>query len=191
METFADIPVVTFANSAAWRLWLNSNFADQTGVWIKIAKKDSDVASITHSEALDEALCYGWIDGMRRGYDQTYFLQKFTPRRKRSLWSKVNIGKVEALVADGRMHSAGQAEIELAKGDGRWEAAYESQANAVAPDDLLAALAQNQIAQEIYESLTKAEKYAVLWRLMTAKTPETRAKRLASMIASLADRKKV
>lgn len=191
MDTFANIPVVTFANSTAWRLWLDSNFANQTGVWIKIAKKDSGIASITHAEALDEALCYGWIDGMRRGYDQTYFLQKFTPRRKRSLWSKVNIGKVEALVAEGRMHSAGQAQIELAKADGRWEAAYESQANAVVPDDLLAALAQNQSAQEFYESLTKAEKYAVLWGLMTAKTPETRAKRLASMIASLTAGKKV
>lgn len=191
METYADIPVYTFKNSTLWRKWLDQNYTDHVGVWIKIAKKDAGIPSITHTEALDEALCYGWIDGMRRGYDDRYFLQKFTPRRKRSLWSKVNIGKVEALISSGRMHEAGHAEITLAKQDGRWDAAYESQANATPPDDLVLALDQNLAAKEFYESLTKAEKYSVLWKLMTAKTATTRASRLAAMIASLAAQKKI
>lgn len=191
METFADIPVYMFENSQSWREWLDKNYTDQTGVWIKIAKKDAGIQSITYAEALDEALCYGWIDGMRRGHDGRHFMQKFTPRRKRSLWSKVNIGKVEALIASGRMHEAGHAEIDRAKADGRWHAAYESQATALPPDDLLMALDKNPPAKEFYESLTKAEKYAVLWRLMTAKTHENRAKRLSIMIDSLAAQKKI
>lgn len=191
METLADVPILTFADAQAWNTWLGKNHTDQTGVWIKIAKKASGIPSVTYVEAVDEALCYGWIDGLKRSYDENYFLQKFTPRRKRSVWSKVNIGKVEALIAAGRMQVQGLAEIELAKADGRWDAAYESQANATVPDDLVAALDQNPSAKEFFESLTKAEKYSVLWRLMTSRTPETRSKRLASMIDSLAAGKKI
>lgn len=182
---------MTFADANEWRHWLDKNYTDQVGVWIKIAKKDSGIQSVTHAEALDDALCYGWIDGMRKGLDTQYFLQKFTPRRKRSLWSKVNIGKIEVLTASGRMHEAGLAEVALAKSDGRWNLAYESQANATMPDDLIAAFAQNPTAKSFYETLTKAEKYSVLWRLMTAKTPETRTKRLTAMIELLTANKKI
>ena len=191
METLADIPIITFTDALAWREWLDKNYTDQTGVWIKIAKKASGIPSITYAEAVDEALCYGWIDGLKRSYDEQYFLQKFTPRRKRSSWSKVNINKVETLIETGRMQAPGFAEINLAKADGRWDAAYESQANAVIPDDLTTALTQNSEAKEFFESLTKAEKYSVLWRLMTATTPAIRTKRLVSMIESLAARKKI
>lgn len=185
MDSYQDIPIMTFASASEWRAWLHVNYTDQTGVWIKIAKRDSGIQSVTHAEALDDALCYGWIDGMRKGLDAQYFLQKFTPRRKRSLWSKVNIGKIETLTASGRMHEAGVAEVALAKADGRWDAAYESQATATMPDDLKAAFEQNPAAKTFYKTLTKAEKYSVLWRLMTAKTEKTRTARLNAMIASL------
>ncbi len=191
METFADIPVVTFPDGKSWEGWLKDNYTDQTGVWLKIAKKDSGIPSVTQLEALDSCLCYGWIDGQRRSYDDKYYLQKYTPRRKRSLWSKVNIGKVEALIAEGRMREPGMAEIDLAKADGRWDAAYESQANAVVPADLEAALEQNDKAKKFFDSLTRAERYAVLWRLMTAKTPEVRAIRLQKMVETLESETKV
>jgi uncharacterized protein YdeI (YjbR/CyaY-like superfamily) len=191
MDKLANIPIVTFADSTAWQAWLADNHTNQIGVWIKIAKKGSGIPSVTHAQALDEALCYGWIDGMRRGLDEQYFLQKFTPRRKRSLWSKVNIAKVEALIADKRMQTPGLAEIELAKSDGRWDAAYESQASATIPDDLTAALESNLRAGEFFSTLTKAERYAILWRLMTAKTPDIRTTRLNKMIEKLASNQKV
>lgn len=191
METLADIPVAAFADALAWNEWLNKNHTAQTGIWVKIAKKASGIPSVTYAEAVDEALCYGWIDGLKRSYNEQYFLQKFTPRRKRSLWSKVNINKVELLIETGRMQAPGLAEVELAKADGRWDAAYESQANATTPDDLTAALEQNQSAKAFFESLTKAEKYSVLWRLMTATTPAIRSKRLAAMIERLAAGKKI
>lgn len=191
METLANIPIIAFADAAAWKSWLDKNHTDPIGVWVKIAKKHSGIQSISYAEALDEALCYGWIDGLKRSYDELYFLQKFTPRRKRSLWSKVNIGKVEALIAAGRMQSAGMTQIELAKADGRWDAAYESQTTATAPDDLITALEQNPDAKTFFASLTKAEKYSVLWRLMTATSPAIRSKRLTSMVESLSAHKKI
>ena len=191
METLANIPIIAFADTNAWKTWLDKNHADPIGVWIKIAKKNSGIRSVTYAEALDEALCYGWIDGLKRSYDEQYFLQKFTPRRKRSLWSKVNIGKVETLIGAGRMQTAGMAQIELAKADGRWDAAYESQANATVPDDLIAALEQSPTAKAFFESLTKAEKYSVLWRLMTATTPQIRNKRLIAMTERLSRREKI
>ncbi len=191
MEMLADIPTIAFADTNAWKTWLDKNYADPVGVWIKIAKKNSGIQSITYTEALDEALCYGWIDGLKRRYDEVYFLQKFTPRRKRSLWSKVNIGKVETLITAGRMQPAGMTQIELAKADGRWDAAYESQANATVPDDLATALEQHPAAKVFFDSLTKAEKYSVLWRLMTAQAPQIRSKRLDIMIERLAQNKKI
>ncbi len=189
-ETFAGIPVLTFDSAEKWNSWLAVNHGDQLGVWIKIAKKHSGIQSITHLEALDEALCYGWIDGMRRGHDDTAFLQKFTPRRAKSSWSKVNIGKVETLIVAGRMKPQGQAEIDRAKADGRWDAAYESQANATIPDDFAAELEKSDAAKAFYESLTKAEKYAALWQLMTAKSPATRSTRLRTIVTKLALRQK-
>lgn len=191
METLLNIPVHAFKDASVWANWLAANHADQTGVWIKIAKKDSKLQSITYSEALDEALCYGWIDGQRRGYSDTHFLQKFTPRRKRSLWSKVNIEKVSGLIAAGRMQTPGQAAIDAAKADGRWDAAYDSQRSAVEPPDLLAALSSNKTAKGFYETLTKAERYSVLHQLMTAPNPTVRTNRLDKTIAKLQSGQKV
>lgn len=186
MESLLGIPIIAFENKKDWSHWLEKNYTNQTGVWIKIAKKSSGIPTITHSEALDEALCYGWIDGQRRGLDDDYFLQKFTPRRKQSLWSKVNIGKVETLIASGRMQTSGLAEIDLAKADGRWAAAYDSQATATVPDDLVAALQQHQQAKDFFDTLTRAERYSVLHKLMTARTLEVRKARLTKILETLA-----
>jgi uncharacterized protein YdeI (YjbR/CyaY-like superfamily) len=179
------IEVVDFADAAAWETWLAGNHERQEGIWIRIAKKASGIPSVTPAEAIDAALCWGWIDGQRKGLDATHFLQKFTPRRKRSLWSQVNIGKVEALIAAGRMQPPGLAEVERAKADGRWEAAYASPANAEVPPDLEAALAASPAARARFDALNKTNRYAVIWRLMTAKTERTRASRLAKQIAML------
>ena len=190
MDTLFDIPIMSFKDSEAWESWLKSNYTDQTGIWLKMARKGSGVESVSLLDALDTCLCYGWIDGQRRSYDELYYLQKYTPRRKRSLWSKVNIAKVEALIADGRMRAPGLKEIEEAKADGRWDAAYESQKNATVPPDLAEALANNEKAKIFFESLTRAQQYTFLWRLMTAKTLKTRKARLDKIIADLASEKK-
>lgn len=181
----SGIEIVAFADAAAWDAWLAEHHQRQEGVWIRMAKKASGIASVTHAEAIDVALCWGWIDGQRKGFDATWFLQRFTPRRKRSLWSRVNIGKAEALVAAGRMREPGLAEIERAKADGRWDAAYASPRAAEVPPDLAAALDANPPARAFFETLTGANRYAVLWRLMTARTERTRASRLEKMIAML------
>lgn len=190
-ESLFNIPVMSFASSKAWEGWLSKNHENQTGVWIKVAKKGSGIASISPPEALDECLCYGWIDGQRRSLDETYYLQKYTPRRKRSLWSKVNIEKVETLLAAGRMRAPGQAAIDAAKADGRWDAAYESQRNATVPADLQAALAQSKPAADFFATLTRAERYAVLHKLMTAPNESVRKSRLEKMIQQLATNQKV
>lgn len=176
---------MTFAGPKEWRNWLAKNYTLQTGVWIKIAKKDSGIASVTRAQALDEALCFGWIDGQAKSIDDSFYYQKFTPRRARSMWSKVNIGKVEVLIAEGKMQASGMAEIERAKADGRWDAAYASPANAVMPHELEAAFKTNKKAKDFFESLNKTNKYAVIWRIETARTPETRARRLAKLMAML------
>jgi uncharacterized protein YdeI (YjbR/CyaY-like superfamily) len=185
MEALFDIPIMSFKDTTAWESWLSDNYTLQTGVWIKVAKKDSGIASVTTPEALDVALCYGWIDGQRRSLDAHYYLQKYTPRRQRSLWSKVNIGKVEALIANGGMQAPGLKAIAEAQADGRWDAAYESQKNATVPPDLEAALEQNKQARSTFEDLTRADRYAYLWSLMTAKTTEIRATRLQKIIHKL------
>jgi uncharacterized protein YdeI (YjbR/CyaY-like superfamily) len=142
MEALNGIAIIAFNDAAQWESWLANHYELQAGVWLKIAKKSSGIASVTPMEALDVALCYGWIPGQRKPYDEAYYLQKFTRRRPKSLWSKVNIGKVEALIAAGRMQGPGLAEILAAKADGRWDAAYESQKKATIPPDLAAALEQ-------------------------------------------------
>jgi uncharacterized protein YdeI (YjbR/CyaY-like superfamily) len=167
-------PVLTFATAAGWQAWLEQHHDQAGGVFIKMAKKASGIASVTHDEALDVALCYGWIDGVRKSLDDRYFLQKFTPRRARSLWSKRNIGKVAMLEAEGRMQPAGRAEVERAKQDGRWAAAYDSPANMPVPEDFLQALAGNPHAQATFKTLNRANLFAIAFRLHTAKRPETR-----------------
>lgn len=186
MTTLFDIPIMTCKDAAAWESWIDKNYTDQKGIWLKIAKKNSGIESVSAPEALDVCLCYGWIDGQRRSYDENYYLQKYTPRRKKSLWSQVNIGKIEALTDAGRMKKPGIEAVQEAKVDGRWAAAYASQREATEPEDLLAALDANTKAKDFYSTLTRAERYSVLWRLMTAKTPQTRTARLQKMIELLA-----
>ncbi|MFI1396096.1 YdeI family protein [Streptomyces sp. NPDC020681] len=185
METFDGAEALFFEDWTALEDWLSENHGLTAGVWLKLAKKSSGIASVNSEEVIDVALCYGWIDGQRRSFDETHYLQKITPRRPRSLWSQVNVRKVEALDAAGRMREPGRAEIARAKADGRWDAAYESQKTATVPPDLEAALEQNEPAARFFGQLNKTDRYAVILHLLTARTPKTRAARLQSVIASL------
>ena len=182
-----DLPVIPFPSQDDWRAWLDEHHADSPGVWLKIAKKASGVATVTHAEALDVALCYGWIDGQRNSFDDTWFLQRYTPRRPKSKWSQINRDKVAALTERGLMRPAGQREVERAKADGRWEAAYPSQRNLTVPDDLQAALDADRAARESFDALDRVNRYAILYRLFDAKRPETRVKRIETFVAMLAE----
>ncbi len=189
MATTQEFSILPFASVDLWEQWLAEHHATLNGVWLQIAKKASGIASVTYDEALDVALCYGWIDGQSKRYDETFFCQKFTPRRPRSLWSQRNIEKVAMLTAAGRMQPAGLAEVEAAKQDGRWEAAYASPKNMTVPEDFLQALANNPPAQDFFNALNKTNVYAIAWRLATAKKPETRQRRLEALVAMLASGK--
>jgi uncharacterized protein YdeI (YjbR/CyaY-like superfamily) len=174
-------------DAAAWRRWLRAHHAEQDGVWLVLAKKGTTTPTrLTYDEALVEALCHGWIDGQVRRRDEATYRQRFTPRRKRSPWSKRNVGIAERLVAEGKMHAAGLAEIERAKADGRWDAAYAGSREIEVPADLAAALAGKPKAQAMFEQLTKQNRYAILYRVTTAKRAETRARRIAEYVAMLA-----
>lgn len=185
METYQDLPVQSFATPAEWLAWLVEHHDSSKGIWIKIAKKASGIPSISYDQALEDALCYGWIDGQTKGVDDTYYLQKFTPRRPKSIWSKRNVGIVGQLIEAGRMQPAGQAAIDAAKADGRWDRAYDSSRNMIMPDDLQAALDSNPKAKAFYQTLNKTNTYAILWRIQTAKKPETRAARIEKLVALL------
>jgi uncharacterized protein YdeI (YjbR/CyaY-like superfamily) len=184
-----SLPTQTFDSAVDWERWLEANH-DAAGVWIKTAKKGSGIVSVTHAEALEVALCFGWIDGQRKGLDETFFLQKFTPRRPRSKWSRINREKAERLIASGRMRPAGLAEVERARDDGRWEAAYEPQSTARVPDDLQRELAARPEAARFFASLDSRNRYAILYRLQDVKRPETRARRLAEFVAMLEEGRK-
>jgi uncharacterized protein YdeI (YjbR/CyaY-like superfamily) len=181
-----DLPVLPFPSQAEWESWLEENHADAAGLWLKIAKKASGIETVTHAEALDAALCFGWIDGQRGRLDDEWFLQRFTPRRARSRWSQINREKVERLIADGRMRPAGLREIERAKADGRWDAAYASQSTIEVPDDLQQALDANPAAKEFFATLSGSNRYAVLYRIHDAKRAETRTRRIEKFVAMLA-----
>ncbi|WP_380166855.1 YdeI family protein [Jannaschia sp. R86511] len=171
----------------AWRAWLAEHVSFQTGVWLVLAKKGTtSPTSLTYAQALQEALCQGWIDGQAKSIDEATYRQRFTPRRARSLWSKRNVGYVADLIAAGRMQPNGYAEIERAKADGRWDAAYAGPATIEVPDDLAAALAAEPAAQAAFARLDGQNRYAVLFRVTTARTPETRARRIATSVAMLA-----
>ena len=171
---------------AGWRRWLRANHARSDGVWLVMAKKGTKTpTSLTYDEALDEALCYGWIDGQARSRDATTRLQRWTPRRQRSNWSKRNTGIAERLIKEGRMQPAGLAEIERAKGDGRWAAAYAGPATVEVPEDLAAALRARPRAKAMFEILSSQNRYAVLYRIHDAKKPETRARRIEQFVAML------
>lgn len=176
---------LTFDSPGAFRAWLEENHAKANGIWLKIFKKNSAKRSITYAEALDQALCFGWIDGQKKPLDEHSWLQKFTPRRKGSGWSKVNTQHVARLIQSGEMTAAGLKEVEEAKADGRWAAAYDSFANASIPEDFRNELEQNGKAKAFFETLNKTNLYAIVYRLQTAKKPETRAKRMSDIIAKL------
>jgi uncharacterized protein YdeI (YjbR/CyaY-like superfamily) len=182
----ADLPTIFFASQQAWEKWLAAEHGVAAGVWIKMAKKSTGIDSVNHPEALEVALCYGWIDGQRRRLDDEYFLQLFVPRRPTSVWSQINVGHVERLTEAGRMQPAGLAEVERAKADGRWDRAYSSQRNAEVPPDLQAALDSNPAAAAFFATLKSNNRYAVLYRVQDAKRPETRARRIATFVDMLA-----
>ncbi|MFD3998102.1 YdeI family protein [Streptomyces sp. NPDC058548] len=182
---------MTFTEVAALEAWLESHHADRPGIWLRIAKKGKGGASLTNPEILDCMLCFGWIDGQRKGGDGAYYFQKYTPRRSRSLWSQVNVRKVAVLTESGRMREPGLAEVRAARADGRWEAAYPSQAEATVPDDLAAALAADEAARAGYEALGKTDRYLIIMKLWQARTEKGRAQRLERTIAKLAAGEKV
>lgn len=185
MEALNDADIVAFADAAQWESWLADNHERKTGVWVKIARKNSGKTTVTLPEALDVALCYGWIDSQRKACDEDHYLQRYSPRRPNSSWSQVNVDKVEALIAVGRMREPGLAEILAARADGRWDAAYQSQRNATVPHDLAAALAHDERARDRFELLDTTHQYALFLRLMKARTPGNRAVHLQRIIASL------
>jgi uncharacterized protein YdeI (YjbR/CyaY-like superfamily) len=184
-------PIVFFEQPGAWSDWLARNHESSRGVWLKMAKKASGIASINYQEALEVALMWGWIDGQKQSHDTTSWLQRFTPRGPKSIWSKINREKALALIAAGKMKPAGLVEVERAKKDGRWEAAYDSQSRAAVPDDLAAALAANPRAAEFFATLNSTNRYAVLFRVHHAKKAETRARRIATFIEMLARHEKL
>jgi uncharacterized protein YdeI (YjbR/CyaY-like superfamily) len=180
-----DPPQIAFASAAEWEAWLEEHHAASDGVAVKIAKKGSGIASVAYPEVLDIALCFGWIDGRRNALDDRFFLQRFGPRRARSRWSQINREKAEALIEQGRMRPAGLAEVERAKADGRWDAAYAGQRSMGIPDDLQRELDARPQAAEFFAGLSSQNRYSILYRLQDAKRPETRARRLAKFVAML------
>jgi uncharacterized protein YdeI (YjbR/CyaY-like superfamily) len=181
----SELPILLFATPAELEAWLEDNHAESEGAWLKIAKKGVEPPSVTYGEALELALCFGWIDSQKRGHDERHFLQRFTPRRPRGRWSKINREKAEALIEAKAMRPGGMAEVEAAQADGRWEAAYEGARTAKVPDDLQRELDANPAAREFFAGLDGSNRYAILYRLDEAKKPETRERRLRKFVAML------
>ena len=175
-----------FRNAKAFEAWLKKHHARSDGLWLQIAKRGAAEPSVTYAEAVEIALCWGWIDGQKKGLDDQHFLQRFTPRRARSVWSKVNVEKVAALIAAGRMQAPGLAQVDAAKADGRWARAYDGARTSVVPDDLQAALDAQPPAKAFFATLNASNRYAVLWRVQTAVKPETRARRIEQLVDMLA-----
>jgi uncharacterized protein YdeI (YjbR/CyaY-like superfamily) len=175
----------SFGSAAEWEAWLRANHASAPGVWLRFARKGSGVASVTYMEALQEALRFGWIDGQTRSVDEAWYEQRFTPRRARSIWSKRNRGFAEALIEAGRMEPAGLREVERARADGRWDAAYDAPSTATVPDDLRAALDASPEAAAFFATLKGQNRYGILHRIQTARRPETRARRIEQFVAML------
>ena len=184
----SSFDILAFKSSSAWAKWLSANHERRDGIWLRFYKKASNVASVSYAEALEEALCFGWIDGQVKKYDADSYIQKFTPRRTRSVWSKLNVARAVRLIEAGRMRPAGLRQVQAARQDGRWEDAYDAPSRSSVPDDLHAALAKNKKARAFFETLNKTNRYAIIWRLQTARKPETRARRLKTIVAMLAKR---
>lgn len=186
----SNLPIISCASPMEWDAWLADNHAKSTGVWLQIFKKDSGRQTISYAVALDEALCHGWIDGQKKPFDAVSWLQKFTPRRRKSIWSKINTGHVARLHKLKKMKASGFAAVEAAKRDGRWKAAYDSPGKAVIPKDFLDQLSKNKKAKAFFGTLNKTNLYSIAWRLQTAKKPETRVRRMKIILAMLAKEEK-
>jgi uncharacterized protein YdeI (YjbR/CyaY-like superfamily) len=182
-----ELPILTFADRTAWKRWLDERHGSSGGLWLKIARKASGIPTVTHAQALEEALCYGWIDGQRAPHDDTFFLQRFTPRRARSRWSQINREKAIQLIEQGRMTPAGLAQVQAAKSDGRWEAAYAPQSSGTVPEDFQSALDENPAAKEFFATLSGIRRYNFIYRIGDAKRPETRARRIREYVTMLAE----
>ena len=191
MKNIDNLPILSFAIQQDWEAWLEEHHTDTKGMWLKIAKKDTGIPSVSYAQALESALCYVWIDGQKASVDATYWLQKFTPRGPKSMWSQVNCDKVTALMTSGRMQPAGIRQVELAKADGRWELAYASQSKITIPEDFQRELDNNPKAQEFFTTLNSVNRYAILFRIQTAKKPETRAARIQKFIDMLAKNERI
>jgi len=178
---------IAFRSKAAWASWLGKNHGTPAGIWFKLARKASGIASVSHDEAVEVALCYGWIDGQADTFDAEHWLQRFTPRRARSKWSKINCARATELINPGRMKPAGLREVERAKADGRWAAAYDAQSAATIPEDLGRALKKSGKARASFKALDSRNRYAILYRIQDAKKPETRARRIATFVQMLED----
>ncbi|MDQ1478787.1 MAG: hypothetical protein QOE62_4016 [Actinomycetota bacterium] len=191
MSVSDDEAVVEFASAKAWASWLAKNHAKSSGVWLKLAKKGSAAASVSYSDALDVALCYGWIDGRKARLDEDFWRQRFSPRTAQSRWSKLNRDRVERLVASGAMQPAGLAEVQRAQSDGRWDAAYDGQRTATTPPDLRRELTKHPAASAFFDTLDSRNRYAILYRIQDAKKPETRARRIEKFVAMLEARERI
>ena len=191
MKKAETLPIISFETQQGWERWLTEHHTDTDGLWLKIAKKEAGISSVNYAEALESAICYGWIDGQKASFDDKYWLQKFTPRRAKSIWSKVNCSKALALIAEGRMQPAGIRQVELAQADGRWESAYESQSKITIPDDFQKELDNNPKAQEFFTTLNSVNRYAILFRIQTANKPETRSARISTFIEMLSNNQKL
>jgi uncharacterized protein YdeI (YjbR/CyaY-like superfamily) len=191
MKDADNFPILSFETQQEWEAWLSERLADTPGLWLKMAKKGSGIRSLSHAGALESALCYGWIDGQAAALDGQYWLQKFTPRRPRSVWSRVNREKATALIAAGRMQPAGLRQVESAKADGRWEAAYDAQSTIAIPPDLQGELDRYPEAAAFFATLDSRNRYAILWRIQTAKRPETRSARIQKFVGMLRARQKI
>jgi uncharacterized protein YdeI (YjbR/CyaY-like superfamily) len=187
VEAIDGVPVMAFRDAAAWEAWLAANHEAQTGVWVTVAKKGSGVPSVTEDELVDVGLCWGWISGQRRSLDTRWYLQRYVPRRPRSMWSKVNVDKVQMLLDAGRMREPGLAEVWAAQSDGRWDEAYASQRNATVPPDLAAALDENEPARVTFEALDRSSRYRLYLPVLQARSPSARARSIAAVLAALED----
>lgn len=191
LQMSKEPPVKSFATSEKWREWLVTNHQKSSGIWLRLYKKNSGKKTITYAEALDEALCFGWIDGQKKPYDALSYIQKFTPRRSRSMWSKRNREHVARLIKEKCMQPAGLREIEAAKKDGRWTAAYDSPKDMSVPEDFMKALKKDKKTYAFFKTLNKANTYAIAWRLQTAAKPETRARRMKNLLEMLSRSEKL
>lgn len=184
-------PILTFSTQDEWEAWLETHGRDSSGIWLRIARKSAGHATVTYAEALESALCFGWIDGQKQAQDEQYWLQRFSPRTARSIWSRINREKALALIDAGRMRPAGMQQVSAAKEDGRWENAYASASSAVVPEDLQQALNENSKANAFFATLNSQNRYAILFRIQNAKKAETRARKIAQFVEMLSKGEKI